>query len=125
MTDKEFKEGLERILGDAPAKIWLARGAGHRVDTVFSIGTAQNEPARIFDEMNGLYLLGEGVPPDLLPGIHNLFEQYCETHEGNLYSPNAANRPVFIVKVGSYPHAKHARSHVNLRDLTRLRVKPR
>jgi hypothetical protein len=34
----------------------------------------------MFDHIGGFYLLGEGISPDLVPKIHQVFSDYCMTH---------------------------------------------
>lgn len=80
ITEREFEDRLRELIRGRPVKIWLARSAGGRLDTVFSVGAPQGEPIRNFDHLNGFYLLGEGVTPDLLPSLHELFTQYCWSH---------------------------------------------
>ena len=80
ITEAEFKAALEDLLLKHPAKIWLARSTGQRLDTLFSVGGAQGAPIHNFDHLNGFYLMGEGVTPDLLGPIHTLFVRFCAGH---------------------------------------------
>lgn len=80
ITEAEFKAALADLLRDHPAKVWLARSTGQRLDTLFSVGAAQGDPIRNFDHLNGFYLMGEGVTPDLLSPIHALFVRFCASH---------------------------------------------
>jgi len=73
----EFRTGAEQIVEGKPVKIWLAHRAGHRIDTLMSVGTSQAQPQKIFDHGAGFYLLGENVTPDLVSPIHSLFEVFC------------------------------------------------
>jgi hypothetical protein len=79
LNDKEFAEQLGKLLDGKSAKIWLAKSHGGRLDTVFSVGEAQGEAIHPFDHIGGYYLIGEGVPEDLYPAIHELFVRYCKT----------------------------------------------
>lgn len=80
LTTSEFRKALLEVIGDAPAKIWVVRSIHGRLETVFAVGAAQAEPIKMFDHIGGLYLLGEGVTPEMLPKLHNLFERYCHSH---------------------------------------------
>ena len=80
LSEAAFKAALVDLLRDHPAKVWLARSTGQRLDTLFSVGGAQGEPIRNFDHLNGFYLMGEGVTPDLLSPIHALFVRFCASH---------------------------------------------
>jgi hypothetical protein len=82
----QFREELRKLIARKPAKMWLAQSSGHRLDTIFSIGSAQPKPIKMFDHIEGFYLLGEGVSPSLIATIHDLFQRYCKTHKA------AANR---------------------------------
>jgi hypothetical protein len=73
----QFKANLSRIIARRPVKIWIAKRNRHRVDTVASVGLSQPLPIRLFARGAGFYLLGEGVPPDLLEPIHNAFLDFC------------------------------------------------
>lgn len=82
LSEEQFQREIERLLAAHPAKVWLARSNGHRLDVVFSVGASQPEPIHLFDQEEGFYLLGEGVPPESISAIHALFERYCRTHKG-------------------------------------------
>jgi hypothetical protein len=84
LTDKEFAARVRRLIAGKPVKIWLAKSAGGRLDTVFAAGVAQGEPIKNFDHIGGFYLLGEGVTPDLIPELHGLFTRYCSSHRALL-----------------------------------------
>lgn len=75
-----FQRKLDRLIKDKPVKLWLAKSVNGRLDVVFSVGKAQGEPIMSVDHLGGFYLLGEGVPPELLPRIHELFTLYCRDH---------------------------------------------
>ena len=124
LTEAEFKDALEKLVEGKTAKIWLAKGAGHRVDTVFSIGTAKSDSVKLFDRIDGLFLLGEGVPPKLLPKIHQLFEAYSQTHKGRKYRPS---QRVVILRCWPdrgtpTPHERKPRA--TMHDIGRLSVHP-
>ncbi|HMO50943.1 MAG TPA: hypothetical protein PKE26_06665 [Kiritimatiellia bacterium] len=73
LTKEDFKKKLDQLIGDKPIKIWLAKSVNGRLDTLFSAGDAQGKPIKHFDHIGGFYLLGENVPPDMIPAIHKWF----------------------------------------------------
>lgn len=81
LADKRFEQQLKELVGARAIKIWLARSNGHRLDTILSVGPSQAEPIRLFDHIEGFYLLGEGVTTDLLAPIHEIFRDYCVRHK--------------------------------------------
>jgi hypothetical protein len=111
LSEEEFEAELRELVGDKSVKLWLARSNGARFDVVFSIGVAQGEPIHMFDHMEGFYLFGEGVSPDLLPGMHDLFARYCRTHRAvPFHHPDQA----LVMRYRSFGHGRHRPHRVSL-----------
>ncbi len=101
ISESEFKLKLADLLAGHPAKVWLARSAGHRLEVLFGVGEPQGLPVKNFDHLNGFYLMGEGVTPDLVAPLHNLFVWFCRGHRsssqvhpvGHVQDPRVAQHP--------------------------------
>lgn len=85
VDEREFELALKNLIDERPMKIWLAKSSGQRLDTLASVGHAVPMPIQMFDHIEGFYLLGEGVPPDLLTPIHELFARYCRSHRDSAH----------------------------------------
>ena len=118
LTDREFRDALAELLAGEDAKLWLAKGVGHRVDTVFTIGHGQRSSAKLFDRLGGLFLLGEDVPRRLLPEIHQLFESYYRVHK---VKPYVQSKPR-MMHVGLYKGHHAGRSRHTMHEISRLNV---
>lgn len=80
LTEDMFQRKLAMIIHGKAVKLWLAKSIHGRLDVIFSVGTAQGMPIMSVDHIGGYYLLGEGVTPEMLPLIHDLFTHYCRDH---------------------------------------------
>jgi hypothetical protein len=78
LTAEDFRDKLNRLIGDKPIKIWLAKSVQGRLDTIFSAGDAQGMPIEHFDHIGGFYLLGENVPHEFIPRIHKMFVIFAQ-----------------------------------------------
>jgi hypothetical protein len=80
ISTTEFRRALVKLVADQPIKIWLVKSIHGRLDPLFAVGETRAKDVKMFDHIGGLYLLGEGVPPDMVHQIHSLFERYCHSH---------------------------------------------
>jgi hypothetical protein len=68
------------LIAEQPIKITLQYSDGKNLHEIVSVGTGCGAMAQIFDHVGGFYFVGEGVPPDLLGPLHELFALYCRSH---------------------------------------------
>lgn len=80
MSDEEFRARLHELIAGRPVRITLQFSDGTHLHEIASVGTGHGAMAQIFDHVGGFYLVGEGVQPELLGPLHELFAQYCRTH---------------------------------------------
>lgn len=92
MTSEMLRERLRLVVADRPAKIALARAAGHGFDFLWTLGGGPGRPAVVetLAHRGPYYLFGEAVPEELLPEILDFFERFCtrELGEAPLFWPS-------------------------------------
>lgn len=76
MTPEELRERMLGLIKGRPIKLWLVKQVGHRLDFLWSAGTAQLEPEQTLAEGKRYYLIGQKVPEDIKPQLLQLFEDF-------------------------------------------------
>jgi len=72
---------MRELVGDQPVKIWLTKTVGHRLEFIWSVGRAQLEQEQQLARQGKYFLVGQKVPPELLPKVVALFEEFCNSDE--------------------------------------------
>ncbi|HOW97792.1 MAG TPA: hypothetical protein P5567_12160 [Kiritimatiellia bacterium] len=81
MTEQQFRDQAAAIVKDRPAKVWLVRSAGHRLDFLWGVGVSRTaEPERL-GRHGRHYLVGQDVPEELKPQLVALFDDFCQSDE--------------------------------------------
>ena len=81
MTEQELKKKLAEWLRDKPAKIWLTRSSGHRLDFLWSVGEPQEAPSETLAREGIYYIVGQGISEDLRPRVLALFQAFCQSED--------------------------------------------
>jgi len=104
--EAELKKKIEALARGRRVKIWLVQSDGALIDVRFSVGEELEEPPKLFDYAGGFYLLGEGVPPELLGALHRAFEEFCSGHGA---VPEHSRHGPIVVHYRSFPppHPEH------------------
>ncbi len=103
LSAEEFRKKLDRLIGDQPIKIWLAKSHMGRIDVVFAVGDAQGCPIKNFDHIGGFYLMGENIPPEYIERIHDWFLAFTRVN----FTPHRLDRHFVDVRFRTYyDHAK-------------------
>jgi hypothetical protein len=83
MTEIELKDRIASLLQDRPAKVWLTRQQGHRLDFVWSVGDAQLKKEELIAHIGCHFLLGQQVPADVKGEVVAAFNTFASDHAAN------------------------------------------
>jgi hypothetical protein len=76
MTPEELRDRVLELIEGRPVKLWLVKQVGHRLDFLWSAGSAQLEPEQTLAEGRRYYLIGQKVPEDLKPQLLQVFDDF-------------------------------------------------
>lgn len=76
MTPEELRERVLELIKDRPVKVWLVKQVGHRLDFLWSAGSAQLEPEQTIAEGGRYYLIGQKVSDEIKPQLVSLFDEF-------------------------------------------------
>ena len=76
MTPDQLRERVLQLIGNRPAKLWLVKQVGHRLDFLWSAGCAQLEPEETIAEGRRYYLIGQKVTDEIRPQLIALFNEF-------------------------------------------------
>lgn len=76
MTPEEFRDRVLELIRDRSVKLWLVKQVGHRLDFLWSAGTAQLDPEQTLAGGKSYYFIGQKVPDDIKPQLLQLFEDF-------------------------------------------------
>lgn len=76
MTTDELKAKIGELIAGRPVKIWLTRTSGHRLDFIWSIGSAQLTQEETIVQGERYFLVGQGVTDDLRALLIDLFTAF-------------------------------------------------
>ena len=79
MTPEDFKTRMTELIGKRPVKIWLTKTMGHRLDFIWSVGSAQLKQEETLVQGAKYFLVGQQVPDDLRPAIIDLFNEFINS----------------------------------------------
>ena len=79
-SEDEFQARLHELTAGQSVGLTLQHSDGTHLYTLFDIGTGYGHRSELVEHQGGYYLVGEGVPPELLGPIHDLFVRYCRSH---------------------------------------------
>jgi len=79
MTPEQFKARVKEVIGDKPAKVWLIRTTGHRLDFVWSVGPAQLTQEETLAQGGKYHLVGQNITDELADALIPLFEEFYES----------------------------------------------
>ena len=81
MTETQFRDKMRELVGDQQMKVWLTKTVGHRLEFIWSVGRAQMEQEQQIARQGKYFLVGQKMPPELIPSVVNLFEQFANSDE--------------------------------------------
>ena len=79
MTQDDFKLRMAELIGKRPVKIWLTKTSGHRLDFIWSVGSAQLQQEETLAQGARYFLVGQQVPDDLRSAVVDLFDEFVNS----------------------------------------------
>ncbi len=97
MTEDQFKEKVQKVIGDQQVKVWLTRVSGHRLDFSLSIGKAQLVQEETLANRGPYFLVAQNADAEMKSKLIEIFTEYCESDYVKQNTPPARSIR-FIIK---------------------------
>lgn len=81
MTPEELKQKVGELIAGQPVKIWLTRTSGHRLDFIWSVGSAQLTQEETIVQGERYFLVGQEVSDELRPLLIDVFTEFVNSDD--------------------------------------------